>query len=63
MAEEFPATWTGGHALVIEFGDEELTARCQCGKPLGTGTPATSLDDFGLPWERHVMTRKEYAGA
>ena len=55
--EDFPATWAGGHALLIEFGDEELIARCQCGAPLGYGTPATSLDSFGDAWERHVMTR------
>jgi hypothetical protein len=55
---EFPATWAGGHALIIEFGDEELISRCQCGEPLGTGTPATCLDVFGEAWERHVMTRR-----
>ena len=53
---EFPASWMGGHALVIEFGDEELIAACECGKPLGTGTPATLLNEFAAPWERHVMT-------
>jgi hypothetical protein len=52
---DFPATWHGGHALIIEFGDEELFARCQCGADLGGGTPGKSLDDFSLPWERHVM--------
>jgi hypothetical protein len=55
-SSEFPATWAGGHALVIEFGDEELTARCQCGAPLGSGTPATSLESFAQPWETHAMT-------
>jgi hypothetical protein len=55
--EEFPATWAGGHALIIEFGDEELTARCQCGESLGTATPAASLDEFAGPWEHHVVTR------
>jgi hypothetical protein len=55
---QFPATWAGGHALIIEFSDEELLARCQCGEPLGTGTPATCLDVFGETWERHVMTRR-----
>lgn len=50
--EEFPATWEGGHALVIEFGDEQLLARCQCGTPLGDGRPGTPLDT----WERHVMS-------
>lgn len=56
---EFPATWAGGHALVIEFGDEEFLARCQCGTQLGIGNPTTSLDHFGLVWEHHVMTREE----
>lgn len=55
MDEEFPATWAGGHALVIEFGDEEIIGRCQCGDPFGTGTPATPLDVFAGPWEKHVM--------
>lgn len=53
---DFPATWEGGHALVIEFGDEELLGRCQCGSSFGTGTPAHSLNIFALAWERHVMT-------
>jgi hypothetical protein len=54
MDEEFPATWNGGHALVVEFGDERLSARCQCMAPLGTGNPATPLDTFGQAWEQHV---------
>lgn len=54
---EFPATWDGGHALVIEFGDEALDATCQCGEHIGTSDPTTSLDLFGNAWERHVMTR------
>jgi hypothetical protein len=54
---DFPATWAGGHALVIEYGDEELRARCQCGELLGVPqAPAMPLDAFGRPWERHVMT-------
>lgn len=57
MPEEFPATWTGGHALIIEFGDEELYAHCQCGTLFGTGNPATPLDEFARPWERHVASR------
>jgi hypothetical protein len=57
---EFRATWVGGHALIIEFGDEELRARCQCGAPLGVVQPASApLDKFGLPWERHVMSAEE----
>ena len=52
---EFPATWAGGHALVTEFGDEEIIAHCQCGEPFGCGTPATPLDHFGRAWEQHVM--------
>jgi hypothetical protein len=59
MDDEFPATVRGGHALVVEFGDEELIATCLCGVPLGTGTPLTSLDEFALPWERHVITRSQ----
>jgi hypothetical protein len=53
---EFPATWEGGHALVIEFGDMEIIGRCQCGVPLGTITPAESLEVFAQPWETHAMT-------
>jgi len=56
---EYPATWAGGHALIIEFGDEEFLARCQCDRPLGTCHPHDSLDKFQLPWERHVMTARE----
>lgn len=65
-AEEFPATWDGGHALIVEFGDEQLLARCQCGVPFGqvfqvvcTATPMASLDSLGIAWERHVMTRDQ----
>jgi hypothetical protein len=54
---EFPATWHGGHALVIEFGDEELLGRCQCGEDLGSLPPSGSMDDFRSRWERHVMAR------
>ena len=54
--EDFPATWEGGHALVIEYGDCEFIGRCQCGKPLATIRPNQSLDEFGQPWEKHVMT-------
>jgi hypothetical protein len=54
-AEEEPATWEGGHALVIEVGDCELRARCQCGRPFGAIRPDQSLDAFATPWERHVM--------
>lgn len=52
---EFPATWTGGHALLIEYGDCEIYGRCQCGERLGTQTPDKPLDRFAEPWERHVM--------
>lgn len=54
--EEFPATWDGGHALVIEYGDEELHGRCQCGQRFHTQRPNKPLDGFAAPWERHVMT-------
>lgn len=62
--ETFPATWQGGHALIIEFGDEELYGMCQCAidKPLshpaqfGSMRPNGSLDVFGQKWERHVIT-------
>jgi hypothetical protein len=56
--EEFPATWAGGHALIIESGDSRISARCQCAAPLGSGAPDTSLDEFSHRWERHVMTRE-----
>ena len=52
-AEEFPATWAGGHALIIEFGDEELSARCQCGG--WTGEVLRPDQFYGGPWEGHVM--------
>lgn len=50
------ASWEGGHALVVEFGDCELYGRCQCGTSFGNITPDKSLDRFAGPWERHVMT-------
>ena len=55
--DEFRATWAGGHALVIEYGDCEMHGRCQCGERFGTNTPDKPLDAFAGPWERHVMTR------
>jgi hypothetical protein len=52
---EFPATWRGGHALLIEYGDCEIYGCCQCGERFGTVTPDKPLDRFAGPWERHVM--------
>lgn len=55
-AEEFPATWAGGHALIIEFGDEEIFAHCQCNGWTGEVLrPNQSLDMYAGPWEGHVM--------
>ena len=53
---EFPATRSGGHALVVEYGDEEIYGWCQCGKALGMLRPSQPLDRLAGPWERHVMT-------
>lgn len=53
---DFPETLAGGHALVVEYGDCVMHASCQCGKPLGTTTPDTSLDTFMPGWERHTAT-------
>jgi hypothetical protein len=53
---DFPATWAGGHALVIEYGDEEIHGRCQCGERFTPQRPDKPLDSFTIPWERHVMT-------
>jgi hypothetical protein len=53
---EFPASWYGGHSLIIEFGDEEFIAHCQCQEDFGSARPDESLDKFQQPWERHVMT-------
>jgi hypothetical protein len=55
-------TWDGGHALIIEFGDEEFAARCQCGHPFGYQRPDESLDKYQQPWERHTMTTQDTAG-
>lgn len=58
---EFPTTLSGGHALIVEYGDCEFYGYCQCGKPLGMVTPDKFRGDvFGSKWERHVMT--EVAG-
>lgn len=55
--ETFPATWEGGHALIVEFGDMELYGRCQCKKDFGVIRPDQSIDTtFAMRWERHVMT-------
>lgn len=56
---EFPATWGGGHGLIVEFGDEEFWARCQCGEPFGNRPPSASLDFYAQAWERHVMCRSQ----
>jgi hypothetical protein len=53
---DFPATWAGGHALVLEYGDEEMHGRCQCGQRFTPQRPDKPLDGFAGPWERHVMT-------
>lgn len=55
LDNDFPATWAGGHSLVVEYGDCELHARCQCGEELGSITPDKPIDDLATPWERHVM--------
>ncbi|MGW4648076.1 hypothetical protein [Kitasatospora sp. NPDC004289] len=52
---DFPATWQGGHALILGYGDCEFIAQCQCGQDLGTGRPDTPLGRFATAWERHVM--------
>jgi hypothetical protein len=52
---ENPATWLGGHALVVEYGDCELYGRCQCGERFGMVTPDNPIDSFARPWEQHVM--------
>lgn len=54
--EDFPTTWEGGHALIVEHGDCEFYGRCQCGAKFGMVTPDKFRDDvFGDKWERHVM--------
>ncbi|MGW0795139.1 hypothetical protein [Streptomyces sp. NPDC002692] len=53
---DFPATLAGGHSLVVEYGDCELHGSCQCGRRLGTITPAGSADHLAGLWERHVLT-------
>ncbi len=54
---EFPTLLSGGHALIVEYGDCEFYGSCQCGKKLGMVTPDKFRDDvFGSKWERHVMT-------
>ena len=63
--EEYPATWEGGHALITEFGDEEILGQCQCalGKPgydprnsFGSIRPNGNMNIIMQKWERHVMT-------
>ncbi|MGY1498592.1 hypothetical protein ACW4TU_18665 [Streptomyces sp. QTS52] len=53
---DFRETLDGGHALVIEYGDCEMHASCQCGSHLGMTTPDASLDTFVPAWEHHTNT-------
>lgn len=53
---EFTATRSGGHALIVEYGDCELIGSCQCGKPFGTLRPDQDINRLAGLWERHVMT-------
>ena len=53
---DFRETLSGGHALIVEYGDCEMHGSCQCGKRFGMTTPDASLDTFVRPWERHCMT-------
>jgi hypothetical protein len=54
---ERATTLSGGHALIVEYGDCEFYGRCQCGQDFGMVTPDKFRDDvFGGKWERHVMS-------
>lgn len=53
---DFRETLGGGHALVVEHGDCEMHASCQCGTRFGTTTPDASLDTFVPAWEHHTNT-------
>lgn len=53
---DFRATTAGGHALIVEYGDEELHGTCQCGLKLRTITPDQPIDRLATPWESHVMS-------
>jgi hypothetical protein len=53
---EFPTTLEGGHALIVEYGDEEIYGNCQCGRALAKCSPDVPIDRLAESWERHVMT-------
>lgn len=53
---EFPTTLEGGHALVVEYGAEEIYGTCQCGRNLAKCSPDVPIDRLAESWERHVMT-------
>ncbi|MGW6210990.1 hypothetical protein [Streptomyces sp. NPDC055109] len=53
---DFRETLAGGHALVVEYGDCELHATCQCGRRIGMCRPDASLDTFVPRWEQHTNT-------
>ncbi|MFF3891345.1 hypothetical protein [Streptomyces sp. NPDC001914] len=53
---DFLETLAGGHALIVQYGDCELHAACQCGRRLGMCAPDASLDTFVPGWERHTNT-------
>ncbi|HEX4432814.1 MAG TPA: hypothetical protein VHZ96_26310 [Frankiaceae bacterium] len=56
-AQHVTALDIGPHDLVIQLGDCEFFGACSCGKPLGVQRPDQSFNDFGMAWERHVMTQ------
>lgn len=54
---DHPATLAGGHALVLQYGDAEFIATCQCGHDLGTHRPdRLDHDAITATWEHHVLT-------
>ena len=56
---DFPESWEGGHALIIEYGDCEFISHCQCGKWLDTSNPARfNADHVTGRWEQHCVGRK-----
>ncbi|MET9729740.1 hypothetical protein ABZZ79_03435 [Streptomyces sp. NPDC006458] len=63
VAGHRPETLVGGHALVVEYGDQDVHGACQCGRRLGRITPTAHLDSLAALWERHTLTELAAQGS
>lgn len=52
---EFRETWAGGHAMIVQYGDCEFIASCQCGLHLVTLRPDEPTSVMFARWAAHTM--------